>query len=145
MRGESGGWCGGKKKMMKRRCDQCFRTLRLLHSLSETPPFVPGLFPLNPPTTSAILSSDRCYRTISEPLTLLARLLTRFFFFSLSLRVLLAGAQKPKLAYCTPKRKRGSVNTTVPPAENVGAPFFFFFLPEIKLTRLWSGLHLKKI
>ena len=22
---------------------------------------------------------------------------------------------------------------------------FFFFLPEIKLTRLWSGLHLKKI
>ena len=49
------------------------------------------------------------------------------FFFSLSLRVLLAGAQKPKLAYCTPKRKRGSVNTTVPPAENVGAPFFFFF------------------
>lgn len=37
---------GGLGKMLKWRCDHCFRTLRLLHSLSEPPPFVLALFSL---------------------------------------------------------------------------------------------------
>lgn len=96
---------GKRKKMMKRRCDQCFRTLRLLPSLSEPPPFVPGLFP-PPHLTSVILSIDHCYGTISEPLTFLAGLLTLF----LSLRVLLAGARKPKLAIPRSEKEKEEVS-----------------------------------
>ena len=121
------GGVGEKKKMMKRRCDQCFRTLRLLHSLSETPPFVPGLFPLNPPTTSAILSSDRCYRTISEPLTLLARLLTRFFFFlSFSPRVA-RRCTKAQIGVLHSKKKKRKCQYHSSSCWERGSPFFFFF------------------
>lgn len=104
---ESGGRvvCGGEeKKMMKRRCDQCFRTLRLLPSLSEPPPFVPGLFP--PPSrrsSSALIAVTG----LSLNLSLFWLCLLTLF---LSLRVLLAGARKPILAIPRSEKEKEEVS-----------------------------------
>lgn len=103
---------GKRKKMMKRRCDQCFRTLRLLPSLSEPPPFVPGLFP--PPSrrsSSALIAVTG----LSLNLSLFWLCLLTLF---LSLRVLLAGARKPKLAI--PRSEKEKEEVSIP-----WQPFFF--------------------
>lgn len=105
-----GGWCvvGKRKKMMKRRCDQCFRTLRLLPSLSEPPPFVPGLFPPNPPPPSR-RSSSALIAVTGLSLNLLLFWLCLLTLF-LSLRVLLAGARKPKLAIPRSEKEKEEVS-----------------------------------
>lgn len=123
---ESGGRvvCGGEeKKMMKRRCDQCFRTLRLLPSLSEPPPFVPGLFPLNPPSPPHIGHPQ--HWSLLRDYLWTSHFSGRFVDpFSFSPRVARRRTKAQIGDTALGKRKRGSVNTAAPPAANVAALFF---------------------
>lgn len=142
---ESGGRvvCGGEeKKMMKRRCDQCFRTLRLLPSLSEPPPFVPGLFPLNPRSPPHVghpqhWSLLRDYLWTSH---FSGFVCWPFFFLSACCS---PAHESPYWRYRAQKKKKRKCQYRSSSRCERGSPFFS--LPEIKLTRLWSGLHLKKI
>lgn len=138
---ESGGRvvCGGEeKKMMKRRCDQCFRTLRLLPSLSEPPPFVPGLFP--PPPSHRSSSALITVTGLSLNLSLFWQVCWPFFFLSACCS---PAHESPNWRYRARKKKKRKCQYRSSSRCERGSPFFS--LPEIKLTRLWSGLHLKKI
>lgn len=95
---------GGLWKMLKWRCDQCFGTLRLLHSLSEPPPFVLALFSLPRCPSSGHTSAMFCYKTIFDPLT--SRLFVDLFFPLLFLCS--AHVHMPNTKYIAHERKKVS-------------------------------------
>lgn len=89
----------GLGKMLKWRCDQCFRTLRLLHSLSQTPPFVLALFSAPP---LVILSKHQpSYNTIFDPLT--------FWLFVDPPLLCCSHVQMPNAQYIVDERKEVSI------------------------------------